>query len=199
MRWISDKLETWQARIASGLAMLVTFAAVLGASKDWSPQWPAIAAFALAVLAWLTTNLKGVGAPHPHDVRLFQDFQNLVKPAERTFLDTQDFGALFRRDSWNGIRTIYSDWDGPRYAFTHARLQKSWSEVRKQIDVFCALVVATTQPARNMDFQTVRTARDLGELSAQTRQEAKAMNDAATELVRRLDAFEHKARRALKI
>jgi len=199
MRWILDRLDTWQARIASGFAMLVAAAAALRPDENWTANWPAIGAFAVAALGWLVTNLKGAGTSHPHDTRLFAQIQNLITHDERNFLNTQDFGTLFRKDAWQGVRTVYSSWEGPRFIFTDRALQKSWNSVRAQIDVFSELVVSTTSPARNTDFQTVRTARDEGGLSPETRREAQSMNEAAAELVRRLDTFEQKARRALRV
>ena len=199
MRWFLDRLDTWQARIASGFAMLVAAAAALRPDENWTASWPAIGAFAVTTLGWLVTNLKGAGTPHPHDTRLFAQVQNLITHDERNFLSNQDFGTLFRRDAWKGVRDVYSSWEGPRFTFTDRSLQKSWSSVIEQIGVFSELVVSTTSPARNPDFQTVRTARDEGGLSSETRREAQAMNEAAAELVRRLDSFEQKARRTLRV
>lgn len=198
MRWVLDRLDTWQARLLSGLAMLLALVALLEPDTKWVPDLPAVGAFIVAALAWLVTNLKGAGTPHPHDIRLFQSIQNLISPDERRFLDSQDFGTLFRRNAWNGVRTIYADWEGPSFEFTDRSLKRSWGLVKEQIGIFSELVVGTTQPARNMDFQTVRTSRDVGGLSDETRREADAMNAAASELVKRLDVFEIKARRVLR-
>ena len=200
MHWLLERLDTWQARLVSGLAMAGALVAVFPPTEDWTPDPAAIGTLVVAALAWLVSTLQGAAANHPHDIRLFSEFSRLIDDDQRRFLDTQDFGTLFRRTSIDGIRTIYADWDGPRYDFTDKRLQQLWRPLRHQISTLTELIVASTMPARNTDFQTVLTSRDhADDLSEHTRAEIKAMNDAASELVKRLDKFELCARQILRL
>tara|TARA_R110002167_G_scaffold189490_2_gene391627 strand:+ start:2874 stop:3416 length:543 start_codon:yes stop_codon:yes gene_type:complete len=173
--------------------------AVFPPDAHWKADPVTLCALATAILAWLASTLQGAGANNPHDVRLFEEFTNLVDDDERRFLDTQDFGTLFRRSSFDGIRTIYADWDGPRRDFTDKRLQRVWHPLRQQVNILTELIVASTMPATNSEFQTVMTSRDHEDgVSEHTRAEIKAMNEAACELVKRLDKFELRARQILR-
>lgn len=199
MNWILTKLETWQARLATGIAMMSALAAFFWPEAGWEFDWPAFSALIASVLLWLLSTLKGAVEIHPSDVQLFTNFRALVTDAEREFLKEYDFATPFHRDRWRGVKEVSVTWDDPRHDFIDRRVQAKWKALRAQLVVFRDLVVGTTAPLRGSDMQTVWL-RGEGEdnMSAGTREEARALNAAASKAVELLDEFEHTAARRLR-
>ena len=199
MRWLLDRLDTWQARVATGLAMLGALAGLLSPDSHWTLDWKALAAFVVSFIAWAITTLRGAGKISKHDVDLFDRFRELVTDDERRFLDSHDFLAPFYRERCTGLRSVALDWNDPRHDFIDKRIQRAWVPLRDKLTELQGLIGVSTMPTdRNPEILTVKHARDrAGPLSEETRSEAAAMNAAASAIVVLLDKFEHLARRRL--
>lgn len=203
MKQIIDAIDSWQARIATGLAMLGALALFLAPGSEWKFELKTFVPFAVAFSAWLFANLKGAGrVVHPHDVRLFEKLMELVDGDERRFLRQNDFLNDFSLDRLKGIREIYVTWDGAGFQFLDKKTQAQWAPLKTAIDELAGLIALNTAPVRgNVRLQTVRTARDRDdwEISDRAREEARELNAAATSITEKLDAFEPFARSRLGV
>lgn len=202
MRSILNSLETWQARLVAGLAMMAALVNFMPPTPGWAPDPGKGIAFAVALLAWLTVTIKGAATPLPHDVRLFTKLTETVSPAERTFLRSHDFLGSFALGQIAGVREVGVHWEGSSYAFLDKSLQREWGPIKLAIDEFRDLVAGTTSPVRgNVQLQTVRTLleQEQGGISDRTRDEARAMNTVAAKISELLDAFEATGHRRLRV
>jgi len=155
MDWLLGKLESWQARLATGIAMMSAMVAFLWPSADWEFDWPAFSALLASIAVWLLAVLKGANEVHPRDVQLLKDFRLLVTDAEREFLKEYDFATPFHRERWKGVREVSVGWDDPRHDFMDRRIQAKWHPLRTQLIAFRDLVAGTTAPLRGSEMQTV--------------------------------------------
>lgn len=196
-------LDTWWARVGTGLAVAVALLPMLPPISTWKPDLTNLTMFATAVMAWLLTALKGPAAePHPHDIALFRELMNLLDDDQRALLKEADFIICFKAVRTRGIKEIREIWHGGRYRFQDRLLASSWQDLKCKIDAFVDLMVEHTWQLRHMSgFLTVTTDIDqqLGRNGDETKANARALNDAAILLTEALDEFESKARRRLRV
>lgn len=202
MIWVKEKLETWQARLLTGLGMLAALAVLLQPDSAWTLDLEKGLLFVGAFVAWLVTTFMGANtAPYPHDVSLYREIDKLLNDDQRLLLSEADFLNSFMGSRTTGVREIRG-WNGGRRRFLDKSIAAKWKVLKSDIDAFTDLLISTTAPARgNPQLQTVLQVieQERGNISEGTRAEAKALNDAATKLTASLDQFEQTAKRRLRV
>ncbi|WP_292066054.1 hypothetical protein [Brevundimonas sp. UBA7664] len=196
-----ELLATVQARVFAGLAMLAALAAFLAPVEGWTFELPLAIAAAATLALWLLAEFQSAVVRHPHDVELMKTVLQLIGADERALLRTQDFLDDFKLKEFAGVRRISTSWEGPEFEFLDAALQRRWARTFGVMVTFRDEMARRTAPRRGaLDWQTVRTGRELAagdEISDQARDDAKVLNDTATQLTAELDAFIPYAKRRL--
>lgn len=189
-----------QGRLLTGLAALVAAVNLGRSGHFWPPQWQAATAFFAALAAWLFAEFQSRSSPYAHDAGLFERIMEVIEDGERDFLRNHDFHVSFLRERLRGSREIRL-WEGARYEFLDKAMQKKWQPLKEQFDAFGDLIAVSTSPDRNAEgHQTVHPMHhDPSDPNERVREEIRALNKAASDLINSFDAFESFGRRRLDV
>lgn len=192
-------LTTVQGRITTGCVLLV--AIVVGLWPDHPrPVDPVrLGAIITAAIAWLFAEIAGQRTPSPHDTKLFESIVQTLPQELLDFLRNQDFGVGSYIDRGTSGLHAVAYWQGSRYAFVDAVLQKRWATIHTEIAQFGNFLALNTYPAHgSQDLRTVHpTQGDPEDPAPFVQARIDKLNDGATKVADQIDAFERFARHRL--
>ncbi len=192
MKTIGEIFGSLPSRLSLGIIAIATTALSLPLVETavFSPDKTMVVATAIGLWLWAEISTHST-APHPQDVKLFQDAHFLLKNG-MAFISEHDFGNSFNESSINCYITLVDQWKGPHLKFVDKKLQKSWDHFYSSAAKFTSLIVENcANISGNPNFLSVKTTRDLqqGNRSPQTLKAAKDINEAADNSVANWDAF----------
>ncbi|MGE3302797.1 MAG: hypothetical protein AB7M12_06755 [Hyphomonadaceae bacterium] len=214
MRWLHagwNALRTALGRSAAGLAALLTLAWLLWPKEPWRPDPEPLVAFLLALATWIASLVEERAIPTeatspidaksytPHDGALLERFRRLMTDNVRHTLGRHDFGGSFRWSSLAGLQTV-ADWRGAEYEFDDPDLQRIFGPLINDVgDFVMKLATESWLILDSTELATMIPDVEHGgeDYSPRTRQRVKNMNDAASSLLEKIDAFIKLARKSM--
>jgi hypothetical protein len=197
--WTS--LRSSVGRAAAGLSAFATLVWFLWPDEHWHVQPDAMAALAVAFIAWIASAVPNEPKrASQHDRELLQKFRALIAEDEKYFLGAFDLGNTFSWHDLEGTQALAERWHGAEYEFDDENVQKR----------FAPIVQCATELIRKMSLGTWIVSMDgkmasaipipqkaSGNVSDETWARIKDYNDRATRLSTDIDAFIRYARQRI--
>ena len=177
-----------------GVALSIRLVAILGIvlagvpliEADTHPfPWVSAGVLVTAVIVYLGTytadylSWRGsVDGGHPHDIKLFRDFLNVLRvgPTDQ-FFGSFDFGGTFRGDEIAGLNEFVDHWNRPDREFQDRRLERARRELYIKAEALAGEIARGTR-ITDSNLRTVKLDKP-GPQPDCVREDARAINSAA--------------------
>lgn len=196
------------------IALVVRFFALIGivlvavplVAADPAPfPWGLAGGLAAAVITYLGTYaldyfafLRAGREGHPHDVALFRELLDLLKPGDvRATFGEFDFGGAFRYDDIRELNRFAETWDTPDKEFRDKALEKARKIALGNAVVVAREIAFRTRPM-GVGLQTVKLA-GCDPQPESVRDDARVINEAATEFATSYEELIRLGRRRLTL
>ncbi len=132
---------------------------------------------------WLTRRTG-----HPHDVALFKELLDLLKPAEvRILYRDFDFGGAFRYEDVSAVNRFVDGWKSADKDFRDRGIEKAKRDIYTKAAVVAREIAYRTRPLTG-GLQTVKLA-NVDQQPESVREDAGVINEAASQFAKSYEAF----------
>lgn len=156
----------------------------------------------LTILAWLAAEIFTDYANAPknkeHDEALYAKFLELFSPGVVEFLELHDFGGSYRPERLKSVHSFVREWRVPNFQFQNTALNAAFKKCYSSAVEFSEYAAWHTGPHHsNAMLQTAAVYNsNTGELTEESIEEIKNLNDLSTKLHKTIVELQQAAHKA---
>lgn len=143
---ITHRLRHSWPRLAAAAAVMGGLVWLLWPDSHWNPEGEAAITLAGAVAVWLyfeliksrpseapiVTAAEEARAPHPHDLALFDQFNETYSAADRHYLGEHDFRMPLDGRRLDGLELVSRVWAGADFEFHDEPMQTAFRHLQRR-------------------------------------------------------------------